>query len=52
MCVCVHAYAHTCEGTLITSDVFSMATESKTGTKPKLLSIQEKVDMVNTVYEA
>jgi len=48
VCLRVHA----CEVPLITGDVFSMATKSKTGTKPKLLSIQEKVDMVNTVYAA
>jgi len=50
MCVCVRVHARTCEEPLITGDVFSMATKSKTGTKPKMLYTQDKVDMVNTVY--
>lgn len=54
MYVCVHMHVdmRACEEPLITWDVFSMATKSKTDTKPKLHSIQEKVDMVNTVYAA
>jgi len=52
MCVFVHMHAHACEEPLITWDVFSIATKSKTGTKPMLFSVQEKVDMVNTAYAA
>ena len=45
----MHVHVHACEEPLITGDVFSTATISKTGIKPKMLYIQEKVDIVNSV---